>query len=114
MPLADLDPQELEVIFACLKCVADGRVIRHDWEFETVFGIEVTDILKVVAAWPNVDEKDETVELAINNSMVNLLGYPHGWHARWDSCTSVPLSEIARVLNKWRGSTEENYFDGLK
>ncbi|WP_425258486.1 hypothetical protein ACPOLB_23570 [Rubrivivax sp. RP6-9] len=114
MPLADLDPQELEVIVACLKCVAAGEVIKHDWEFQTVFGIEVTDILAVVDSWPNVDEKDETVALAINNSMVNLLGYPHGWHAKWDSCMSFPLSEIARVLNKWRSSTAGSYFDGLK
>jgi hypothetical protein len=114
MSLADLDPQEREVIFACLKCVADGQVIKHDWEFQTVFGIEVEDLLTVVRSWPNVDEKDEVVELAINNSMVNLLGYPHGWHAKWDSCMSFPLSEISRVLNKWRGSSVRSYFDGLK
>ena len=114
MPLIDLNEQERSVVFECLKCVASGQVIKHDWEFQTVFGIEVADIAAVVYAWPNVDDSDNVVNLAINNSMVNLLGYPHGRHSDWERYMTIPLAEIARVLDKWRGEHVPNYFAGLK
>ena len=114
MPLADLSVEEQRVIFECLKCVASGKVIKHDWEFQTIFGIDVSELLSVVDAWPNVNDADETTNLAINNSLVNLLGYPHGCHDQWEKHMSIPLGEIARVLNKWRGETVRSYFEGIK
>jgi hypothetical protein len=114
MPLADLNDAEKHVVFECLKCVATGTVIKHDWEFQTIFGIEVAQLVAVVEAWPNIDDSDEVASLAINNSMNNLLGYPHGCHADWDKHMPIPLREIARVFQKWRGEPVGNYVEGLK
>lgn len=114
MPLVDLKEEERQVIYECLKCVASGTVIKHDWEFHLVFGIEVSELKKVFEAWPNIDDSNEVVNLAINNSMVNLLGYPHGHHHAWEKKMPIPLTEIARVLNKWRGEKVGSYFEGIR
>jgi len=74
MPLSNLTPRELDVVGHCLQAVADGKLIKHDDEFQTMFGIEIEEFLAVAAAWPDVDDADETVFLAINNSMRHLLG----------------------------------------
>ena len=74
MPLSDLNADELAVVCDCLRCIAEGKVISHDSEFQTLFGIEPSDVESVLRAWPHVDDADENVNLAINNSMNNLLG----------------------------------------
>lgn len=100
MPLANLLPEENALVRACLKCVAEGRVIPHDWEFQTLFGIEPAQLVAVADAWPNVDESDEVVELAINNSLNSLLGLVS------DDLLSKHLdyekSQVSAVLSKWR------------
>src|SRR6185369_4728051 len=105
MPLADLDEAERQAVLDCLQCVAAGFVIQHDSEFQTIMGVEVSVVKSVVAAWPNVDDSDDVVRLVINNSMNNLLGYPHGKHQEWERYNRVPLSEVARIFEKWRGDT---------
>jgi len=90
--------------------VAAGTVIKHDWEFQTIFGIEVSEFLAVVKAWPNVDDSNEITNLAINNSIINLLSYLHGCYAEWEKHMPSSLVEIARVFFKWRG--EGSHVDG--
>ena len=57
----------------------------------------------VLDEWPDVDDSEERVRLAINNSMNNLLGYPHDFHDKWESRIRVAKAEVARVFSKWRG-----------
>ncbi|MCG3117030.1 MAG: hypothetical protein LLH30_15240 [Candidatus Manganitrophus sp. SA1] len=114
MPLGNLNEDEKVVVFECLKCVASGKVILHDWEFPTIMGIELQELLAVVNKWPDVDDSQEAVFLAINNSMNNLLGYPHGRHSTWDEYIPVPQAEIARVFGKWRDTPISDYVDGLR
>ncbi|NPC56025.1 hypothetical protein [Caenimonas soli] len=103
MPLVDLLPEENALVFACLKCVASGRVIPHDWEFQTLLGVEPAQVVAVVDAWPNVDESDEIVGLAINNSLNSLLGLVSDDLLR--KHLAYGKSQIAAVFSKWRGST---------
>src|SRR5687767_10717609 len=100
MPLADLTNDELEVVRICLECVAAGDVILHDWEFQTVMGIEVEELHSVLAEWPELDDSKEVVQLAINGSFNNLLGYPHEFQDQWDTRIPVPKTEVARVFSK--------------
>jgi hypothetical protein len=103
MALATLTEPEREIVRQCLACVASEEIIANDWEFPTLFGITFADLQRVAAQWPNVDESDEVVRLAINNSMNNLLGYPHGGTAKWSRFISVPPAEVLRLFCKWRG-----------
>ena len=111
MPLVDLTVEEKAVVFDCLKCVASGKVILHDKEFSSVFGIEVSEFLEIVESWPDVDDSNNSVFLAINGVMNNLLGYPHGQDLSKYIRGSEP--EIARVFRKWRGESNRGYFSGM-
>ena len=114
MPLRNLTEAETEIVFECLRCVATGEVILNDWEFQTLFGIEFALLEKIVEDIPNIDESTEEVQLAINNTFANLLGYPHGRHDRWAKYISAPQSEVARIFSKWRGERVGSYFDGIQ
>ena len=113
MPLIDLSAEERRVVFECLSAAATGPFFP-DWEFHTLFGIERRDVKAVVDAWPAVDETSENVVLAINNSMNNLLGYPHGRDREWRQYISVSPEEVARIFGKWRGEQISGYFEGLR
>lgn len=53
-------------------------------------------------------ESDEALEIAINNSFVNLLGYPHGKGRVLHDLSGVAVEELQKVFDKWRGLPEEN------
>jgi hypothetical protein len=114
MALNNLTEEETETVFQCLRCVARGKVILNDWEFQTIFGIEFETLKEVVRSLPNIDESTEEVRLAINSSLNNLLGYPHGKHSMWGKYIDVPQAEVARVFSKWRGEPVSSYFEGVQ
>jgi hypothetical protein len=99
MSLVNLSEHERHVILHCLQAAADGPFFP-DWEFRTLFGCERNDIRAIVAAWPRVDDSDPTVAVAINNAIVNLIGYPHGH----DADLPFERPEIERVLARWRSA----------
>jgi hypothetical protein len=113
MPLTDLDQAEREIVKECLRAAAEGPFF-DDWEFHTLFGLKRDEVKNVLESWPNVDESEGSVVLAINNSLNNLLGYP--WSARdheWPKFISVSKEEVGRVFSKWRGERIGHYFKGL-
>jgi hypothetical protein len=114
MALNNLTEEETEIVFQCLRCVATGEVILNDWEFQTVFGIEFETLEAIVRLLPNIDESKEEVQLTINNSLNNLLGYPHGQHSKWSKHIDVPQAEVARIFSKWRGKPVGSYFAGIQ
>lgn len=103
MKLQNLTEDETNTVYTCLKCVAGGKVIHHDVEFYTIMGIEIEEFLDIYKKWPNILETKTNVMLGINNSMNNLLGYPHGKYEQWDEVMEISLKEIERVFKKWRG-----------
>jgi len=112
LPLADLSAEELAVVRECLKCIAEGSAIPHDWEFQTLFGIEPSDVQAVLSEWPQVDDSEQRVYLAINNSMNSLLGLISDRElARY-----IPYSkgEIGDAFRKWKGSISDGYFDEIQ
>ncbi len=113
MTLTNLTEDEKQIIFECLKCVASGKVILHDWEFPIIMGVELEELQAIVDRWPDVDDSDQVVALAINNSMANLLGYPHEKRAEWDELMPVTQSDVAKVLSRWRGKSISDYLDAI-
>jgi hypothetical protein len=112
MPLSDLTLAEQEVVRQCLHAAAKGP-FYPDWEFHTLFGVDRDAVVKVLAAWPRVDDSEEDTLLAINNSMNLLFMYPHGCEAVWEDYFSVPLKEIERVFLKWRGDHPKDSFEAM-
>ena len=113
MALTDLDTAETQVVLECLRAASTGPFFP-DWEFHTLFGLDRRDVQEGVDAWPNIDETKQNVSFAINNSMNNLLGYPHGLDKDWARYISVPPSEVRRIFEKWRGGERSNYLGGLR
>lgn len=107
MKLSNLSFKEREIVYECMKAAADGPFFP-DWEFETLFGLDRNELKSIVNSWPNIDESDETVLLAINNSMANLIGYPHGKECEWKNHISGTPKEISTILEQLqnRGCTE--------
>jgi hypothetical protein len=99
--------QDADVISQCLWAVVNGPFFP-DWEFHTLFGLERDEIRRIAQAWPEWDD-EEQLALAVNNSLNNLLGYPHGRRDAWhDYITFTPV-EVARVFARFRNA---NVFDG--
>ena len=75
MPLANLEARERELVRRCLQAAVEGPFFP-DWEFHALFGLERNEVKEVLESWPKLDDSTEIVQLAINNSFANLLGYP--------------------------------------
>lgn len=114
MKLKHLTEDETKIVKACMDCVAGGEVILHDFEFQTVMGVDVDEFLAIVEAWPNIDESDDNTRMAISNAINNLLGYPHGMQKRWHEVMPISLDEISRVFRKWKGRNVNSYFEGME
>jgi hypothetical protein len=112
MPLADLSPEEREVVKGCLRAAVEGPFFP-DSEFHTIFGLDRDVVRDVLASWPNLDDGNESVMIAINNSFNNLLGYPHGREGAWPQFIAVSSKELGQIDEKWRGKCVRGYFDGL-
>jgi hypothetical protein len=113
LPLADLDNRERNVVGECLRAAVEGPFFP-EWEFPALFGLTRDEAANVLKSWPDLDERDESVILAINNSLNNLLGYPyHKENLEWPKFISVTKEEVARIFFKWRGESVRNYFQGL-
>lgn len=96
-----LSEQDLRVIRECLKAAADGPFFP-DWEFDTLFGLTRSEVAAVAAAWPAVDASTEEVRRAVIGALGHLTGYPHGEEEAWGRYISVPPSEVAELLRRWR------------
>lgn len=89
------------VIQECLNAVVNGPFI-DDVEFPIIFGLSRREVKEVLTQWPNVNMQDETVQLAINNSFNNLLGYPIDNPERWADYVSVNQEQLGKIFQEWR------------
>lgn len=119
MSLADLSDAERRVVRECLRAAVEG-LFFPDKEFHTLFGLERGEVRRILSLWPALDEADESVVIAINNSLNNLLGYPAtNGNEEWPKFISVARGEVARIFDKWRGKSpltspkSQRYFDDL-
>ncbi len=94
---------EVDVMGRCLRAAADGPFFE-DREFSTLFGLSRSEVRLVAERWPDVDRSDTAVDAAITNSMVNLLGYPHGDDEALRVHVPGGRLEIERVLTIWRSA----------
>jgi hypothetical protein len=101
MSLQSLSPEERQVIFACLAAAAHGPFFV-DEEFHTLIGLERDEVTAIAAAAPSIDDAVENVAIAINNTLVNLLSYPHHEDEAWESLIPASPTEVERILEKWR------------
>ncbi|MEQ2010273.1 MAG: hypothetical protein ABMA26_26100 [Limisphaerales bacterium] len=100
MSLKDLSEHERQVVFECLRATVEGPFF-DEWEFATLFGLERSEVARVLAAVPHLDESDETTFQAIAGSMGQLLGYPHQQEQAWHRFISVTPKQLLAIYDKW-------------
>ena len=111
MLFKDLSKNEQDIIYQCLEATVDGPFFP-DWEFHTLFGLTRQEVERIVIDWAIVDRNSPIVILAINNSLNNLLGYPHKCDREWHDFISVDRKELRTIYFKWKG-TKQRYFDNM-
>ncbi len=112
-----LSAREVEIVRQCLAAAVDGPFFP-DWEFATLIGLDRDAVAAVLAAWPTGDDTD-TQDLAVNNVLNNLLGYPHEEWEAWRQYITATPAEVAAILVRWRGEEHfhpaaRGYFDRLR
>ena len=112
MPLEQLSENERQIVFECLRAACEGPFFP-DQEFHALFGLWRKEVQEVISSWPDIDDSELNVQLAINNAMNNLLGYPHHREDVWGDYINVPAQEVYRVFSKWRGESVGRYFDRM-
>jgi len=105
MSLKDLNEQERQAVFECLRATVEGPFF-DDWEFQTLFGIDRAQVAAVLAAVPDLDESDEITFLAVAGAMGQLLGYPHQQPQAWKQFISVTPEQLSAIYHKWSRTNE--------
>ena len=78
-----------------------------DWEFGALFGMDRSEVATIADSFTSATPLTGDVALALNNAMVNLLGYPHGQEAAWAQWLSVTPSELQAIFSQWQVSGNE-------
>jgi hypothetical protein len=85
----------------CLNAVVNGPFIP-EWEFPILFGLEKKEIGAILAQWESIDHNEDSVNLAINNALINLLGYPIDSPEEWNNFISVNNQELLELYEAWK------------
>jgi hypothetical protein len=71
----------------------------EDPVFHTIFGLDRSEVRQVLNDWPNVDWSNTIVMRALNNTLNNLIGYPHGMEDHWDQYISISPAELDALFD---------------
>ena len=94
-----LTSDDQRVVRELLFAVAKGPFFP-DWEFHTLFGCSRSDVFELGNQLPS--DPGQVAEMAIGNSLNNMLRYPHGKESAWSDWLSVSRDELTNVERRWR------------
>jgi hypothetical protein len=99
---AVLSEPEKRIIRECMVAILEASFI-DDWEFGTRIGVSREE-LRAILSHPELDcySREEGVQLAINNSMNELLHGVRISPAEWSNWLPVSRKEVLRTYEKWR------------
>jgi len=100
MAIEALSAKEQEIVLQCMRATAAHI---DNWEMCTRLGLEAEDLQRIIARWPNLDDRDEggLDFLAINNCMNEVC---HGFAiepVEWSNWFVVSMSDIQSTYRKW-------------
>ena len=101
MTLANLTQKEKEVVVECLRASANGPFFDDD-DFHILFGLTRNELKTIVSSFSDIDDSDKLTKRAINNSLNNLIGFPHKKEEFWNEYISVSPTELKRIFKKWK------------
>ena len=115
--LDHLYERDVVIVCECLTAAVRGSFFP-EWEFQTLMGLERTEVEQVLETWP--DARDlERQDTAVSNVLNMLLGYPHDEWRAWQTYISASPEEVGTVLARWRGDpaldeSPRGFFDRLR
>jgi hypothetical protein len=101
--LRSVADEDVSVILDCLGAAVEGPFFP-DWEFRTLMGVSRAEVAEVLHRWPDGPDA-QTQDLAVNNVLNMLLGYPHGRDDLWPDFIAADRDEVRSVLERWRGES---------
>ena len=101
MSYLELSDDEKVIVFEVLTASAKGPFFP-DWEFHSLFGLNRNEVTAIVNSWEKIDKESENVNLAINNSFNNLIGYPHKKNELLPQYISASRDQLEIIFKKWR------------
>ncbi len=118
MSLKNLTTNEINVVGECIRASLNGPFFEGE-SLHTLTGLEPAELEEIALAWPNVNEDEENVQLAINNVLNNLLGYPHDCWDVWFEYISVTPEDLKKIYAKWLDQEDSQrlrraFFDRLR
>jgi hypothetical protein len=96
-----LSDADKAIVGKVLRAAAYGPFFP-DWEFHTLFGLKRSDVRAIADAWPEITSSPEDLEIAVNNSLNNLLGYPHGMDAVWSEWITIDRHQLNELYKRLR------------
>ena len=99
--MKNLNEKEKAVVLECLKATADGPFFDDD-DFHILFGLDRNEIRKIIADFQNINDSDTLAMGVINDSINNLIGFPHNKWEIWDNYISISPDELERLFKKWK------------
>ena len=94
MAFEQMSEQDQKVIGECLRAAP----IFLEGDLAIVTGVDEAQFQEIVDSYPDVDNNEEVVYLAIHGASGNLLGYPHGMLKKWDEFISVTPDELTLLF----------------
>ena len=113
MDFHSLSAEDTAIVGQALRAASDGPFFP-DWEFHILFGLQRSEVRAIANEWPNPSARLDDVEVAVNNALNNLLGYPHGMDEVWQEWISVGPQQLDKLFIRLRGRRDERYFDRMK
>jgi hypothetical protein len=103
----ELSPNTKAIIGECLRAAAYGPFFVDStnpadpfWEVHSLFGLTIEELREVSDTWPN--SINPNTNLAVQNSLGNLVGYPHGMNgeiwSKWLSSTRADIEALLKTL----------------
>lgn len=100
MAFEQLSPDEQEIIRRCMTAILDGPYIE-DVHFGTRLGLDRSEMREIVAKWPDLDDSDPDVDLAINNSLNEVCNGVRITAKEWARRIGEPKEAVERTYNRW-------------
>lgn len=97
--MQQMSHDEMQLIGECLSAIVDGSFIP-EWEFQTIMGLNREQVAEIAAQWPSYEPNGKTYS-AVNNTLNNLRGYPHGKEQELRDRLSVTPDKFEKLCEKW-------------
>lgn len=103
-----LTEKEKDTIKECLEATVNGPFF-DEWEFQTLFGINRSQVNDVLSKWPKLDLENEDDYYVIRQSLAQLIGYPHRKEKKWSEFISKSPSEVRILFERICAACDKNF-----